>query len=79
MPVVFRVKENLFFFLYLFKEACPPAPYLQWLFFIVAIKWKMILAVFVICFLYISYNSVPKLMVNMFLIVRLQFYFLILF
>lgn len=29
--------------------------------------------------MYVSYNSVPKLMVNMFLIVRLQFYFLMLF
>lgn len=38
-------------------------------FFIVAIKWKMILAVFVICFLYVSYNTAPKLMVNMLLFV----------
>lgn len=37
-----------------------------------AIKWKMILTVFVICFLYVGYDTAPKLLVKMFSVCLIQ-------
>ena len=68
MPVVSGVEGNLFlFFFYLFKEACFFPILTVAVFFIVAIKWEKILAVFVSCFFCVSYNTPPRLIVNVFL------------